>query len=302
MDKLNLMSSFIAVAEEGTYTAAAKRLGKTKALISTHVSQLEEWLQVRLIVRSTRSVQLTETGQAYFLDAKKVLDDIATLEAQLLEDNRRLVGRLRISAPTTFGEIVLMPFVATLIGNNPGLQIDLVRNDRHVDIVAEGFDLAIRIGELNDSSLIARNVGKVRSLLCTSPHFFTRYGDVTHLAQLTTLPCVFDSNYRQANIWRFNQADDNTEEVIDIAPKSIVRVNSALAAAKLAQTGMAIAYCPDFAAQQGLNDGSLVPVLESFCRRTIPVHVIYPHRKHLSAKVTAFVDQFSHYFAQLCKH
>lgn len=302
MDKLNLMSSFIAVAEEGTYTAAAKRLGKTKALISTHVSQLEEWLQVRLIVRSTRSVQLTETGQAYFLDAKKVLDDIAMLEAQLLDDNRRLVGRLRISAPTTFGEIVLMPFVATLIGDNPGLQIDLVLNDRHVDIVAEGFDLAIRIGELNDSSLIARNVGRVRSLLCTSPHFFTRHGEVTHLAQLTSLPCVFDSNYRQANIWRFNQAGNQTEEVIDIAPKSIVRVNSALAAAKLAQTGVAIAYCPDFAAQEGLANGSLVPILESFCQRTIPVNVIYPHRKHLSAKVTTFVDLFSLYFAQLCKN
>ncbi|WP_370280614.1 LysR family transcriptional regulator [Pontibacterium sp.] len=176
MDKLNLMTSFIAVAEEGTYTAAGKRLGKTTPLISTHISQLEELLDVRLITRSTRSMQLTPTGQSYYEEAKKVLDDIATLEARVRKENQNLVGRLRISAPVTFGEQVLMPFIAKMVEANPQLNVELMFNDRYVDIVAEGFDTAIRIGQLEDSALIARRIGSIRMLLCASPTFIERYG------------------------------------------------------------------------------------------------------------------------------
>ena len=291
MDKLNLMTSFIAVAEEGTYTAAGKRLGKTTPLISTHISQLEELLDVRLITRSTRSMQLTPTGQSYYEEAKKVLDDIATLEARVRKENQNLVGRLRISAPVTFGEQVLMPFIAKIVEENPQLNVELMLNDRYVDIVAEGFDTAIRIGQLEDSALIARRIGSIRMLLCASPAFIERYGMPESPTDLQSLPCVFDTNFRQGNRWSFTQ----NGKTVEVAPNVIARVNSAVAAARMATTGLAVTYAPDFAVKTEIEDGSLVEILGDYCQNDVPINMIYPHRKHLSAKVSTFVEEFAEY-------
>lgn len=295
MDKLNLMASFIAVAEEGSYTAAAKRLGKTTPLISTHISQLEERLEVRLITRSTRSMQLTDTGISYYEQAKKVLDDIASLESSVRKENQNLVGRLRISAPVTFGEQVLMPFIADMVKGNPQLITELMLNDRYVDIVAEGFDIAIRIGQLEDSALIARRVGATRMLLCASPAFLDRYGSLDTPHDLQTLPCVFDSNYRQGFRWGFKR--DGVS--IEIAPQIIARVNSAVAAARMATTGLAITYAPDFAVKPAIENGSLVEILTEYCQTDYPISVVYPHRKHLSVKVSSFVEEFESFLKGL---
>ena len=291
MDKLNLMTSFIAVAEEGTYTAAGKRLGKTTPLISTHISQLEELLDVRLITRSTRSMQLTPTGQSYYEEAKKVLDDIATLESRVRKENQNLVGRLRITAPVTFGEQVLMPFIAKMVEENPQLNVELMFNDRYVDIVAEGFDTAIRIGQLEDSALIARRIGSIRMLLCASPAFIERYGMPESPTDLQSLPCVFDTNFRQGNRWSFTQ----NGKTVEVAPHVIARVNSAVAAARMATTGLAVTYAPDFAVKNEIENGSLMEILSDYCQTDAPINMIYPHRKHLSAKVSTFVEEFAEY-------
>ncbi|BBB27590.1 LysR family transcriptional regulator [Amphritea japonica] len=293
MDKLNLMTSFIAVVEEGSFTAGAHQLGKTKALLSTHVSQLEAWLKVRLIIRSTRSMQLTPEGKIYYEQAKKILDDIATLEAELLYKNQSLVGRLRISAPTTFGEIVLMPFVARMITDHPELNIDLVLNDRYVDLIGDGYDMAIRIGELQDSSLIARPAGFRKLLLCAAPAFLDRYGLPEKLQQLESMLGVFDSNLREGACWSFQQGDRN----IEIKPIFITRVNSALAAANMARTGTVLAQCPDFAVQGMLQRGELIPLFEEYSQQALPVSIVYPHRQHLSTKVKFFSDGLIKYLS-----
>jgi len=294
MDKLNLMTSFIAVAEEGTYTAAGKRLGKTTPLISTHVSQLEALLDVRLITRSTRSLQLTPTGQSYYEEAKKVLDDIATLEARVRKENQNLVGRLRLSAPVTFGEQVLMPFIAMMVEENPQLNVELMLNDRYVDIVAEGFDAAIRIGQLEDSALIARKIGSIRMLLCASPEFIERHGQPESPADLQSLPCVFDTNFRQGNRWSFTLDGKSVE----ITPNVIARVNSAVAAARMATAGLTVTYAPDFAVKADIERGALVEILSDYCQTNVPINIIYPHRKHLSAKVSTFLEEFARYLEQ----
>lgn len=292
MDKLNLMSTFVTVTEAGSFTAAANRLGKTKALVSTHISQLEALLKVRLIIRSTRSMQVTSEGYSYYEQAKKILDDIVNLEAQLLNESQSLVGRLRISAPTTFGELVLMPFIAELTSANPDLKIELQLNDRFVDLISEGFDVALRIGKLADSSLIAKPAGFTRMILCASPEFIAHYGRPDTIEQLADLPCVFDSNYRQAGSWGFLQDKQNVE----IKPRIIARVNSALAAANMAFTGRVIAFCPEFAIHSMLEKGELVSLLPQVCNTQIPVNVIYPHRQHLSSRVTTFTQQFIAYW------
>ena len=297
MDKLNLMTSFIAVAEEGTYTAAGKRLGKSTPLISTHISQLEELLDVRLITRSTRSLQLTPTGQSYYEEVKKVLDDISTLEARVRKENQNLVGRLRISAPVTFGEQVLISFIAKMIEENPQLNVELMFNDRYVDIVAEGFDTAIRIGQLEDSALIARRVGSIRMLLCASPAFIERYGMPESPTDLERLPCVFDTNYRQGSCWSFTLNGN----AVNVVPNVIASVNSAVAAARMAINGLAVTYAPDFAVKDDIENGFLVEILGDYCQTDVPINMIYPHRKHLSAKVSTFVEEFTKYLKGECE-
>ncbi|RTE65497.1 LysR family transcriptional regulator [Amphritea opalescens] len=294
MDKLNLMTSFISVAEQGSFTAAARQLGKTKALLSTHVSQLEEWLTVRLITRSTRSMKLTAEGQSYYEQAKKIIDDIATLEAELQHQHRTLVGRLRVAAPTTFGELVLMPYIAQIMAANPNLNIELVLSDRFTDLIAEGFDVGIRIGQMEDSNLITRSAGSLKMMLCASPDYLKRYGVPDSLEQLNQLPCVYDSNHRAGASWSFQ-----TEQgLVEVRPTFVVRVNSALAAANMARSGTVMAYCPDFAISTMLQTGELVPVLVNTCQTQIPLNIIYPHRQHLSAKVKAFADGLIDYMSQ----
>lgn len=291
MDKLNLMASFIAVAEQGSFTSGARQLGKTKALVSTHVSQLESWLKTRLITRSTRSMTLTPEGHSYYEQAKKILDDIATLESDLLYRNQNLVGRLRISAPTTFGEMVLMPYISEIIGAHPDLDIELMLSDRYVDLIGEGFDMAIRIGTLQDSNLIARHAGNREMILCAAPAFIDRFGEPTRLEDLENLPCVFDSNLREGSGWSFYSDSESYE----IKPGFVVRINSALAAASLARTGSVIANCPDFSVHNMVQRGELVPILQQYKQRDFPVSIIYPHRQHLSAKIKTFADGLIEY-------
>lgn len=291
MDKLNLMLSFISVAEEGTFTAAAARLGKTKALISTHISQLEESLQVQLIRRSTRSLQLSSTGQAYYEEAKRVLDDIASIEAKMKNEHDSLVGRLRISTPRTFGELILMPLIADLAINNDHLSIELVLNDRFVDLISEGFDAAIRIGDLDDSSLIARPVSHSQLRLCVSPGFIEEHGTPTHPDQLAGLPSVVDTNTRARSPWICHR--DGQAVTINVTP--VVSVNSALAAATLAANSNIIAYSPAFAVNGLIANGQLVQILSDYETPTVPINVIYPSRKHLSSKVRVFTEKVREY-------
>lgn len=285
MDKLNLMSSFIAVVEEGNFTAAAKRIGKTTALVSTHISQLEENLGVRLVTRSTRSIKLTSTGLGYYEEAKRVLDDIFSLEAKVRQEHQSLIGEIRITAPTTFGELVLAPLFAELIEGNPQLQIELSLNDRFVDIVAEGFDMAIRIGKLEDSALIARQISSTGMVCCASPAFLKKHGQPQTPEDLHHLPCIFDTNNRKST-WSFSK----DEKAYTIKPNSIMKVNSAVAAGRLATTGLGICSSPHFAVKDALKSGELVTVLDDYNQLEIPISVIYSHRKHLSAKVSTFLE------------
>ena len=293
MDKLNLMASFIAVAEEGKFTAAAKRLGKTKALVSTHISQLEELLGIRLITRSTRSLVLTPAGRCYYEQAKKVLDDIAALEDQLTAEHQTLVGRLRVTTPMSFCELVMMPYVAEITERNPKLLVEIMLSDRYVDIIGEGFDLAIRIGRLDDSTLVAKTLGQIRMLLCATPEFIKRYGEPKAPDDLVNMPCVLDTNNRQSNSINLRVEGQSVE----VSPKVVTQVNSAQAAVNMARTGTVMTYCPDFVIHSYLESGELQVLLNKYCQVTLPISAVYPHRKHLSAKVTSFISGLADYLA-----
>ena len=294
MDKLNLMNSFIAVVEEGTYTAAAKKLGKTKALISTHISQLETALSIRLIARSTRSLHLTEAGQIYYEQARRILDDMVNIEAQLhhsTQNKQNLAGRLRLSVSTAFGERVVMPFIADMMRTHPQLNIEIMLTERYVDIVSEGFDCAIRIGHLKDASFIARQVGFIKLCLCASPNFIQQYGMPASPEALRSLPCIMDTNYKKSGKWVFST--DTATTTVNV--NSVVTVNSALAAVNLALNNVGIVYCPDFMVTQPIQTGRLIALLPTYTTEHFPIHVIYPHRQYLSSKVSVFAEEFAHY-------
>ena len=284
MDKLNLMNSFVHVAEKGSYTAAAQHLGKTKALMSTHISQLENLLEVRLIHRSTRGLQLTDAGKAYYEQAKRILDDISMVEVGLRTDQQQIAGRLRISAPTTFGECVLMPFIAQFIQQHPDINIDVVLNDRFVDLVSEGYDLAIRIGHLADSDLIAVPVGHMSLKVCASTAFIKHFGEPLIPQDLSKLPAVYDSNHKGPKL---RQCYKNGE-TFRFTIQPTISVNNALASAYLAVHANVFTISPDFAVDPFIESGGLQTLLPDFDFGAYPVNAVYSHRKYLQQKINVF--------------
>ncbi|WP_438464135.1 LysR family transcriptional regulator [Marinomonas sp. PE14-40] len=302
------MEAFITVFEEGSYTAAAKRLGRTKAMVSTQVSQLEAHLQIRLMTRSTRSIQATAMGRTYYEQAKLLLEDLDNLESQLTQSSLNVAGKLRIAVPTTYGEQVVMPFVAKLIETYPELEIEILLNDRYVDLINEGVDAAIRIGRLEDSSLIASHIGKVNMMLCASQAFLESYPTPRQFSDLSNLPCVLDDNSRE-NHWSFevienqdvlerNNKKGRIESRVKVTPNYKVRVNSASAAVQLARHGKLICYTPAFAAQDLINQGLLIPILAKAHQTQFPIQIVYPHRKHTSARLTQFIAEFKAYLTE----
>lgn len=307
------MEAFITVFEEGSYTAAAKRLGRTKAMVSTQVSQLEAHLQIRLMTRSTRSIQATAMGRTYYEQAKLLLEDLDNLESQLTQSSQNVAGKLRIAVPTTYVEQVVMPFVAKLIETYPELEIDILLSDRYVDLINEGVDAAIRIGRLEDSSLIANHIGKVNMMLCASQAFLESYPTPRQFSDLSDLPCVLDDNSRE-NHWSFEAIENQDameginskgkstkgriESRVKVTPNYKVRVNSASAAVQLARHGKLICYTPAFAAQDLINQGLLIPILAKAHQTHFPIQIVYPHRKHTSARLTQFIAAFKAYLTE----
>ncbi|MFC3032882.1 LysR family transcriptional regulator [Pseudoalteromonas fenneropenaei] len=287
MDKLNLMQCVVALVEEGSFTAAASRLGRSKALISTHITSLEAELGVRLLNRSTRHLQLTAEGRIYYEEAKRILEEVAQLESALQSNSQKLVGRLRLSVPSTFGEMCLLPFLAQFQIKHPELAIDCVFQDRYVDLIAEGFDLAIRIGQLKDSSLIARKVHEITLKVCASPKFLAEHPPITRPTELSKLPCIVDSNSKKEGYWQLGEQEIQIHEAI--------RVNSAFAAAQLAALHVGVCYCPDFAVKPLIEGGKLAAL--RFATVRAPVQVVYPHRVHAHSKVSQFTEALAEFLA-----
>ena len=286
MDKLTLMHSFVAVVEQGNYTKAAASLGKTKAIISKQVSQLETMLEVKLINRTTRSIAITETGRSVYQSVRKILDDVSALQHSASHERESICGRLRISAPQSFGELKFIPLLAKFMQLYPNIQIDLQLQDRYVDIVNEGFDMAIRIGQLQDSSLIARPIGCICLKLVASPKLSSSMGVISSPLDLKNLPAILDSNNRLGTKWLFQKDGQKSW----VQPKHSLSVNSAVGAKNAVLSGLGISLLPDFAIEQELKQQKLICLLENYTSQKIDIYAIYPHRQHLAEKVKVLID------------
>jgi DNA-binding transcriptional LysR family regulator len=293
MDAITRMRCFIQVVDSNGFSAAAREMGRSKALVSKYVGELEDELGVRLLNRTTRQVSLTDVGEAYYKEAAEILQRIDDLQASVQSCNQEVRGRLRISAPRSMGDDLLNSVMMRFLVRYPDIMLDLRLEDRFVDLVEEGFDLAIRVTQLDDSSLIARKIAPFRTVVCASPAAIERYGAPRVPADLSTRPCIIDTNYRYKQNWAFQENGVRTSVTV----KGPLEVNSAAAARDAALCDLGFLRTPLFFVSEDIKSGRLVTLLEDYEEPMRGIHAVYPHRRHLSAKVRAFVDFLVEWYA-----
>lgn len=292
MDKLACIRAFVTVVEGGGFSEAARRMGVSKALISKQIGQLEDHLDLRLLHRTTRKVTPTSSGQAYFDQCRPLLAEFDELDSVMRSSSINPTGELHVAAPVTFAEMHLMPVVSRYASRYPDVTVKLDLTDRFVDLVVERIDVAIRIGELNDSSLVARKLGEVSMQLCASSEYLAEHGEPVEPGQLAEHRCVLDSNYPGGNSWRLGGGDNPVS--IEVKPHLIV--NSARAGWELVRAGHGIAFLPSFAIADDINNGRVQRLLPEYASEPIGIYAVYQHRKHLSAKIRLFIEEMNQYF------
>ncbi len=284
---LNGFTVFAKVAELGGFTAAADALGLSKSMVSRQVSALEDQLGVRLLNRTTRRINLTEAGTVVFERAQRIVAEAqeAAEEATCVEGAVR--GQLRINAPMSFGISQLGPVMPEFMERYPEINVDLVLNDRRVDLIEEGFDVSLRISALTDSSLIARQLAPVERYIVGAPAYFEKHGVPKRPADLVHHDFMLYTLLARPNQLEMTNARGEKEQV---ELKGRFLCNNADAMVGMMLKGMGLVFSPDVLCHEHLKSGRLVRVLEDWSVPPLTLHAIYPHTRHLAAKVRAFVD------------
>lgn len=281
---LNEMAIFVHVVKAGSFTKAAKNLGLPKSTVSRKITQLEERLSVRLIQRTTRSLRLTDTGSAYFAQCERILAEIEEANIAVTQMQNTPSGLLRITAPVLFGSTVLSSLVAEYMELHPLVSIDIILSDQNLDLIQDGIDMAFRIGQLEDSSLIGRHLGDVRGMLCASPDYLTKQPAPTHPDQIQEHTLLTFHQWKQ---WLLNGPDDQS---VTVPVKPRLTVNDFASLFTLTLSGAGISLLPMMIAAPAVRAGNLVPILPDWSFESSPIHALYPSNRHLSTKVRTFVD------------
>ncbi|MDH4572667.1 LysR family transcriptional regulator [Salinicola acroporae] len=292
MDRLQAMQVFRAVIDAGSFAGGARRLGVSNAMVSKQVSRLEEMLGVRLLVRTTRRLQLTAEGERYLTTVVRLLDELQELEAGIGEQRGEIRGRLRLSAPVDFGARSLMPALQAFEAAHPAVSLDLVLEDRRVDPLAEDFDLVVRIGELEDSSLIARPLMQIPMHLYASPGYLQRYGTPRHPQDLRDHRCLHYTLSRHGLYWPF-RVDG---EIYRFRLQPALSCNNGRALIEAAVLGMGLTLKPASLAAPEERAGQLVRVLEAFEMPPLDIHLLYAERDYMPARLRALIEALLGYF------
>jgi DNA-binding transcriptional LysR family regulator len=286
MDTITRMRAFVAVVDAGGFSAAARATGRSKALMSKYVAELEEELGARLLNRNTRQLSLTEPGEAAYDEAQEILRRVGRLREEIEASSAAPRGRLRISLPRTFGDGDLSRGVMEFLTIYPEIRLELTLEDRFVDLVNEGFDAAIRVSELADSSLIARKLADFRVVVCATPNVIASHGRPEHPSDLVGLPCVIDTNIRSRGNWPF--VENGAKVVVPVAGR--VEANSPHAIAAAARAGLGFSRVPLMVVHADIAVGRLVTLLEDYELSELGIFVVYPHRERVPAKLRVFID------------
>lgn len=292
MDRFDEINAFAAVADARSFTQGARRLGVSSAQVSKLVARLENRLGARLLNRTTRDVSLTDTGRAYLERARTLLDDFEALEGSV-RDLSGPRGLLRVSAPVSFGASQLTPALLDFAAAYSEVSLEVSATDRIVNLVEEGFDVGVRIGQLPDSSVIARKLAAVRMVTCAAPGYLQAAGAPATPQDLARHEAILDSNMRDPAVWTYGGPCEQQE----VRVRGRLKFSGADACVAAARRGLGIAYTPAFAAAEDLRAGRLVPLMCAFEPQLIHVHAVYPHARHLAAKVRVFVDFLAERYA-----
>lgn len=293
MDTVELMRTFVAVVKQQSFTAAGHALGKSKALVSKHIGELEERLGARLLNRTTRRVSVTEAGRAYYDRASALIAEIESLEESVKSVSGLPRGTLKITAPQALGELELMELVTGFRARYPDIAFDIFLSDRIVDLVGEGFDLALRISEAPDSSLIARKLCEMRVVVCAAPSYLARHPVPVVPEDIADHACIVDTNFQGRDTWRFRRGDER----VTVRAGGTITANSAVAVRQALLAGLGVGLCPEFVVARDIRAGRLVELLADHGDLALTVHIVYPHRLYLSAKVRAFIDFAAEWYA-----
>jgi DNA-binding transcriptional LysR family regulator len=295
MDRLDTMKAFLCVAKEGSFTKAAENLGTSNQLVSKYVSHLEEQLRVRLFNRTTRKVHLTEAGEHCVQHVQHILESIQDMEGGLGQLDSEARGLLRMSAPVSFATKHLSPLLRDFKQLHPAVGVDLQLNDRKIDVVEEGFDLALRIGHLKSSSLIAKRVASIRLVVCAAPSYLEKHGTPEHPNQLIPEHLLHYSNmdYNQSQSPLMNALKRSLKE-----PNIGISCNNGDILIEAAIGGQGYVLQPTFLAGEAVQQGKLKVILPAFEPEPMGLYVMYPHRKLMATKLRSFIDFISNYYEE----
>ncbi len=286
MDRLEAMRVFAAVVDAGSFVAASDALPMSKAAVSRHVAELESHLGVRLLNRTTRRLSLTPEGEVFHTRCKEVLASVEEAEAEITSRSGEATGLLRVNAPFTFGLLHLAPLWVAFMANHPKLTLDVTLSDRVVDLVEEGFDIAVRIARLPDSSLVSRQIASTRLVLCASPGYLRQHGTPRHPADLAQHQVAAYSLFSMGDHWSFTGPQGPVS--VKVSPR--LRCNNGDTCRLAALRHQGIVLQPSFLVGPDLQAGTLVELMPEFRSIELGVYVVYPSRKFVSPKVRLLID------------
>src|ERR1700761_3787494 len=288
MDRFEAMSILVASVDAGSFSAAGRKLGMPLPTISRKVAELEEHLQTRLLVRTTRKLMLTEAGASYLAASKRILEQVSEAERAAAGEYNTPRGELILTAPIVFGRLHVLPVVNAFLAGFPEINVRLILSDRNVHLVDDHIDMAVRIGRLPDSSLIATQVGTIRRVTCASPAFLASHGTPKIPADLALLPCVIFDMLADGAAWTFASKDGRTQQSVRIQPRLLV--NTAEAAIDAAIAGVGVTHVLSYQTASAIQDGRLVRILQPFEQPAVPVSLIHAGQGLLPLKMRSFVE------------
>lgn len=287
MTQLSEHQTFVHVVDSGSFSSAARILGVSKSHVSKQIGRLEERLGARLLQRTTRRVALTEAGRAFYERCARILEDLQEAELAVSRLQSTPTGTLRITAPFSFGLDYVAPAISEFLQAHPRLNVDLDYTDRYVDIVGEGYDMAVRIGRLRDSSLIARKLAPMRMFTVTSPSYLEANGIPTTPEELRNHSCLHYTLRHGGSNWQYGNAQGAE---VSVKVDGRIQCNNGDALMTAAVGGLGIALLPDFIVAPAIRSGKLKIILDDWADTSNAIWLVYPHNRHLSAKVRVFVD------------
>jgi len=288
------LECLVAVVETGSFTAAADRLGIGKSVVSRRVAALEGRLGVQLLVRTTRRLRLTDSGRSFYEHCARILADLEEAESAVAQLHGELRGRLKVALPVSFGLRHMADPIAEFGRRHPQISFDLDLNDRRVDLVEEGMDVAVRIGRLRDSTLIARKLFDARTVVCASPGYLEAHGTPETPDELRDHVCLVYSNLADPYRWVYAESD-GTRRSVDIRHRMTISSGDFLCEAAARDLGIVLQ--PTFIAHERVRSGRLVPILTDYQWPVTPAYAVYPPTRHLSYRVREFIDFLAGHFA-----